>query len=401
LGNPVPVKSGITMKKNLSSILKAAMYIFLFLFIISGSKIFCQDAKRKTEEKTFRINSQPEGAKVLLNGKEEGTTPLEKKELKKGSYTIVLIDQNGKKTEQTVDYDGGKKELFYILDGEYGLIDINTEPKGAKVKINNKDYGVTPLADIKLNAGINKFIFEKEDYETLAKTVYITKTKQKTAPELKYLYSFISVNDLNSATEKAILEIDGEKKEYSGNTPFKLPYGEHNIKIKASNYHKPMEASLYLESKKNNELTFQYNTFTLKNVLYSAVFPGAGQYLDNSKLKGLCFGAAAAANILIIILNEKDYKQKVDEFHESYSKYQKSVMEDDIIKYKIQVKNLENKIDDIKKKRTLFCAALAGIYTLNLIDAFVFHTKGYEIHLIPRPETSLTGLDLLQFKIKL
>jgi hypothetical protein len=372
----------------------------MLIFSLFSTKIFGQNELKEKEENVIVVNSVPEGAEVFINGESKGFTPLNLKDFKIRKFVIVVQHKDFKKVEQTVVYKSGKRELFFVLDGDYGFLSINTDPQGAKIKINNQEYGLTPLSDIKLPLGANKVEFAKENYDYLTKTVYINKTKQSVNPKLKYSYSYVSLSNLNNDSKQEIY-IDDKIEANALSKELRLKYGEHKIKITTPYFHKAMSADYTFVEEMKYKFNYRYNIFTLKYAIYSALVPGLGQFLDNSQIKGVLLCAATIANTFLIVSTDRMYREKVDEYNNNLVKYKIAVKEDDVLKYRSLVKENEGDANNLNKRKNYLIAALAGIYVLNLVDVILFHTKDYEFTLMPAANTESASLNIMQFKIKL
>lgn len=374
--------------------------VLLFL-IFSYSSLFCQKQVKAKEENILIINSAPEGAEVFINGESKGFTPLELKDFKTTKFLLKLSHKDFKPLEQTLTDISGRREFFFVLDGEYGLLNLNSEPAGAKVKINNKDFGITPLLNIKLPLGLNKLKLELENYEVLTKTVYINRTRQNVNTKMTYLYSFLSFDKINRDNTKSEIYIDNEKRQNAEIGENRLQYGEHSIIITNPEFHKEISSSFQFDPERKYRISYEYNVFTLKYALCSAIIPGLGQFLDNSKLKGSLLTAAATAGAVLIFTTDKNYKDKINEYNENLAIYKAAKSEIKIQTYKELVKQNEADANDLNKRKNLFIAGLIGIYALNLVDAIIFHTKDYEIKILPASTNVQTGINLIDMKLNL
>jgi hypothetical protein len=114
---------------------------------------------------SITINSIPDGAKVIINGEEKGTTPFVMDNVEPGSYQILVIKDG------YVPYQEG----FNIAKGDYVKRDlaltkantflmIKSDPAGAKVYINGEYKGVTPYSEANLTSGEYSLRVIKDGY---------------------------------------------------------------------------------------------------------------------------------------------------------------------------------------------------------------------------------------------
>ena len=110
---------------------------------------------------TLVVESTPPGAQVEIDGTQRGTTPVTL-ELPSGSHEIALTRRGitrrftvaispGEQTSQTLDWSKVK---------ETGSLAVTTEPVGARVSVDGRPYGVTPLTIPDLPAGRRRVVLE-------------------------------------------------------------------------------------------------------------------------------------------------------------------------------------------------------------------------------------------------
>lgn len=98
------------------------------------------------------ILSQPDGAKVTLDGKEYGSTPTYAYPLDPGLHQIVIFkDGYNLYTEGVAVKPGLVDTLELSLVRPVGTLIINSHPQGAKVYLNGKYQGKTGAAGLKID----------------------------------------------------------------------------------------------------------------------------------------------------------------------------------------------------------------------------------------------------------
>jgi hypothetical protein len=118
---------------------------------------------------TIEVTSDPSGATILVDKKEqEGKTPLKLK-FKKGNYAIEarqsgLVEQ----TTNWVAQGGGSAKVHFRFP--YGSVVINSEPPGAIIKSGDKEIGKTPT-EISVVAAGAEVAFELSMIEHVPRTV--------------------------------------------------------------------------------------------------------------------------------------------------------------------------------------------------------------------------------------
>jgi serine/threonine protein kinase len=129
------------------------------------------------------IRSTPADAEVLVNGRVRGKTPLTIRELELGSYTI-RVALSGYATEER-DFELTARRptaatLFTLrrpaaetIQTGDGGINVQSRPAGARVFVNDRPVGSTPLTIPTLPAGPASVRLELDGYRTWSTTIRI------------------------------------------------------------------------------------------------------------------------------------------------------------------------------------------------------------------------------------
>ncbi len=180
------------------------------------------------------INSNPSGATVFIDGTKIGKTPIEKHKILTGTHR-VLVKMNGYHEESFNVLIQSNKELSFNVEliPLPGTLTINSNPSGAKVYVDGDYRGTTPLT-LNLTPGTHSIKLTKQDYEDYTTSVTLNPGESKTiSATLTPAFGYLSVD---SSPSGAKVYVDGD---YAGETPlkdYKLPTGEHEIKIVKDGY---------------------------------------------------------------------------------------------------------------------------------------------------------------------
>lgn len=185
-----------------------------------------------------------EGADIFVNGEKKGTTHLEV-ELGEGIYDVeVQLAHHKPKSNQIEVVAKQPQTITLHPEPIYGSMDIQSVPIGAKIVIDGKDYGETPITIENLLEGEHTVQLSKSDHASVVKQVYIkegvTANLNETLPNGK----IVTIETGRNGDE---IYIDGRK---VGVSPLKveLTYGEHSVEAIRDNnkvskqFHVPSES---------------------------------------------------------------------------------------------------------------------------------------------------------------
>ena len=125
------------------------------------------------------INSEPEGAKVLIDGADSGeTTPTVLSPLKLGDEITIRLELEGRQPwSKTLTPENSEPVVLKaeLKPVPYGRIEIRSEPDGAAITLNGEDMGgETPAALEELELGKNyTVLLKKEGFKTFERTITV------------------------------------------------------------------------------------------------------------------------------------------------------------------------------------------------------------------------------------
>ncbi len=125
--------------------------------------------------------SEPDGATVLVNGVERGTTPLELTNVPKGLATIVFrLPGYVEETRELRLQPGERQTLSLRLKGKAARLKIVSTPEYARVFIDDDFQGKTPLELSTVRPGEHSIRVEMDGYAPLMRTVQVDNAGEST-----------------------------------------------------------------------------------------------------------------------------------------------------------------------------------------------------------------------------
>jgi len=144
---------------------------------------------------TLRIESQPDGADVLLNGKLVGQTPL-KAEPVRGEYKLHLRKDGWKPILTNLKIEPGEtiKLPLFELQKVDGIIELTSSPAGANVLLNGDFRGHTPLILTMIPEHDHQLSLTKSGFITASQSIRIGSGKtQSIEIQLKPEYGIVFI----------------------------------------------------------------------------------------------------------------------------------------------------------------------------------------------------------------
>lgn len=151
----------------------------------------------KTLSGYLRLNSFPEQADVIIDGKVLGKTPLKDYELAEGDYSVTF-SYNERLFTHTFSIKAGEiTEYIHRFEG-FGSLQIDTTSSSCEVYVNGQLRGKSPLLVEGLSPGEYTIVLKKIGYHTTEERVSLGKGEHQ---EL-----FLTVKRLGSRSSSGTVE---------------------------------------------------------------------------------------------------------------------------------------------------------------------------------------------------
>jgi len=126
------------------------------------------------------VKSLPAGAKVFVDGKEKGVTPLDLENVEKGLHIVKVNKNCFSVVERKVNITASKKTKIDVhLESLCGSLVVKSLPAGAKVFVDGKEKGVTPLRLDNVRKGNISIKLIKKGFETESKIITVKPSEEK------------------------------------------------------------------------------------------------------------------------------------------------------------------------------------------------------------------------------
>jgi len=330
------------------------------------------------------LQSEPIGANVYLDGQFKGKTPINIADLPAKDYMVRLtLDHYEETTTRiTIEYqqEAVKRISLIPLDG---LLTIRTSPTNVDFVANGKKYnsGSTGLKIVAIPVGKHPLRFLKKGYEDVFETINIAPEEEKflevnlkkkpinlsANPDV----GFLTVTTLNKFAK---VQIKGVKQhqdlplEY-----FELKHGSYPLKM----YRKGWETKKQTVNI-NKQQTTRINVILMpkskrKSLMYSLMYPGAGQIYADNKLKGFAFATLGSAMVTSLISNGLKYGEENDAIGSYKLSYQNATTTSDIESTWQSYQNQVNTVNDLQKQLLVYGGGYVVTWIINIVDAYLYN----------------------------
>ncbi len=208
------------------------IFMLLAIAVILATVSGC-DQKKKSKKASLQIDSIPEGAKIFIANEEVGTTPFKTK-ANPGTYIFKLQKLNYNPTWIKITCSKqSKKSVEVPLIPITASALLRSSPSKAKVIIDGKVVGETPLALHDQTVGKYTAILEKHGY--VRRKISWTVTGIRPQSVFEKLSSNLGTLAINTNPTRANIFIDGKARGY---TPFRgeIENGKHTVRITKNGY---------------------------------------------------------------------------------------------------------------------------------------------------------------------
>lgn len=182
------------------------------------------------------VDSEPEGAQLLVDGEPRGRTPVEKLSLEPGEHRLQLQAPRYLPLERVVDVTGRRlqQQLQIAMAPAWGDVTISSSPEGATILIDDAPAGKTP-GTVEVLKGEHTLTLQLAGFAPWTTALAVEAGRaQELEPVL--LTPAAGVLTLQSSPGGANVNLDGE---FAGQTPLQIelsPDQDHRITVSRAGY---------------------------------------------------------------------------------------------------------------------------------------------------------------------
>ena len=183
----------------------------------------------------LEIASTVEGARVRINGLDEGVTPLTA-EVGPGTCVVEVTSPGFRTWSRELELGAGQTQsLRAELELEPGELVVTSEPSGAEVLIDGEaQEGATPWHDDDLTGGGHLVELRLDGYRTAQRQVLVD-PGERTSLEVA-LHPVEGTLVVASNATRATLSVDGEERARSPFSPLTLEPGRYQLAVEAEDH---------------------------------------------------------------------------------------------------------------------------------------------------------------------
>ncbi len=238
---------------------------------------------------SLTVNSDPQGANLILNGISKGTTPCSVGRIPEGETTIQLTLDGHKPYHHTIRLTAGQTETIQaVLEPLPAKLTIVSRPTGARIYVENQFRGTAPVTLNALPPGEYRLRAEKEGCEMMARTVEL-ELGQDLTEEFR-LSGNTGTIEISTEPSDVTVYVDGQEAGLTAakesetdrvSEPFlieQLAEGKHQVQLSRKGY---KGESFFVAVERNETAAFHKRLIKLfipdceivtKNAVYKGVF---------------------------------------------------------------------------------------------------------------------------------
>jgi TolB-like protein len=336
------------------------------------------------------LNSNPEDATVLIDGREIGMSPLPKYRLPSGDYVLTVKRDFYKEYQELISInDGENLSNDVALMADFGQLSVQGFPEGATISVDGELRGIVPALIEPIGVGSHALIIDAgPHYKKYSQEIFI-KLNDITGVQVN-LKELTGSLIASTNPPGADIYIDGKPfRNPSGaiaQTPFtvhKMWVGKHQVSFRFDG-HAPSDQTIVITEDKREALLVELNKLIYlkprKQALWrSAVLPGLGQVYEGRTLMGGVYLGGQAALFYMLTTQRAEY----DDLHNDYLNKRNTYLsfqgsQDELTQLWAEVQSAFDESESNYRKQQITMGLMVGAYLWNVVDAWLFMPRRTE-----------------------
>ena len=225
------------------------------------------------------ITSAPiDGARVLIDGVDVGTTPLAELDVEPGTHTLTLLAERYLDASQTIEIEGRRQRQEFLsrLNPAWATVSFTTVPAGAELLVDGESQGTTPL-NAEILQGRREVMLKLSGFKAWQERVELSAGENRVIPPVT-LEPADGLAFIQSTPTGASVTIGGE---FKGQTPLEIalaPNTPHDITFFKNGYESAQQR-LVTQPEGESQVSVML-TPVLSNVSIETTPVGAELFID-------------------------------------------------------------------------------------------------------------------------
>ncbi len=203
---------------------------------VESDDILNVEAELEPDFGKLSIASNPSGAMVYIDGQQKGLTPHNVERYQSGEYDLKVIKQLFHEHNQKFTVDaGGSTPISVNLKPAFGSLKITSNPSGARVIVDEQNWGMTPIQRDTILSGRHTVVLKMDLFNDYEEIVMIQDGKLTQLDAV--LKKDFGTLDISSTPKGADIFFKGQRGKV-GTTPTikKMKQGVYTIQIQKDDY---------------------------------------------------------------------------------------------------------------------------------------------------------------------
>ena len=322
----------------------------------------------------LRVHSDPYPAKVIIDNREIGHTPITATLENTGRFRLRIIRENYIPCDTILNLTERREYDFSAKLEESSFLTIKSHPSGADVFLDRVYIGSSPI-DTALTYGVHSLQLMKGDYHLYQRMLELAPGERLIIEaQLEKLQGWLTVRDAPANTE---IYLDGRLFALTPIEKRRVEVGEYDLTFHHREYEDQQESQLVVIAQDREteiELDMRRKTL-LRTIRRSLVFPGWGQQYIEQKTRGYFYTVGEVLLLAGVGVSTMLFNQAVNDYNEARNDYLKQIEPNNIAAARQRMIDRYDLVDKYDKQTRNLTYIAGGFWILNIVDIFIFKNR--------------------------